>query len=276
MIALTQLASTIESGLNNNEQGIKFRIFSDEGTFKKALKSHTEKVRYTNGVIRAGTSAVIPAAGITVATQSAVLEVVAQLISEETDDEVIAAHRAALDAFFSQFTVQRIDVDGKSFTVSIVYSLADTGTIQLRPPISSSFTFYVNINMAYIENGLNSDDVTYTLDGLEIPSSTVRVSRNPTIESNISAGSDGRSTGRESAFVRGWDFEMPALYRKPISDLVFEELYGNGLNDPHTLVQTCGGKSNTYTVIFGSVFCNIEGIQNAGLAFSLVEAAPYI
>lgn len=276
MIALSQLTALIEAGLNSNGQNINFRLFSDEGNFKKALINRTEKKRYTNGVVRVGTSAVVPISGVVVATESAVLELVVQLPNPETDEQIITAHRTVLDGYFSSFTVQKIIDNGKSYTVTTTYSLANTGTVEQRGHIGTSITFYVNLNLSYIENGLNSDEITYTLDGMKIPYTTVRTNKNPTLDSNVSSGSNGKSTSRASAFIRGWDFEMPALDGVALSEIIMDEIDSDTINVPHTLVKTRAGKSYTYSVIFANTSDTVQGIQNAGLSFSLVERAPYI
>lgn len=79
MISLETLANQIETNLNLNSKGIKFRIFSDAGRFKEAIATRTEHERFTNGVLKVVDSAVVPTQTLTVATQSVLLEVVAEL-----------------------------------------------------------------------------------------------------------------------------------------------------------------------------------------------------
>lgn len=280
MIGLEKLTEIIQSGLNANEQNIAFKLFSDEGNFQKAINTRTAKKRITNGIVRIGTSSIIPTAGVVVATSSAILELVVALPTPETDEQIVTAHRTVLDAYFSAFSVQKMSDNGKTYSVTSTYSLANTGTVEPRGAIGTSITFYVNINLTYIENGLNSDEITYTLDGMLIPYTSVTTNKNPTLESNVSSSSDGKATSRASSFVRGWDFEMPALDGVPISELIMSEINGDAVNTTHTLVKTCGSgdtlKTYTYTVTFGNTGETVQGIQNAGLSFSLVERAPYV
>ena len=46
MITLNTFADAIEKGLNSNAYGLKFKIFSDAGNYKKAVKTRTEKELY--------------------------------------------------------------------------------------------------------------------------------------------------------------------------------------------------------------------------------------
>ena len=275
MITLSKFAEIIENGLNSNEQGLNFKIFTDAGKYKKALKTRTVKKKYTNGILRIGTSSIVPVKGITIATQGATLEFCVSLPTPETDDKIITAHRAVFDTYFSAFSVQSITENGKSYAVSSTYSLANTGTVEIREGVGTSITFYVNISYSYIENGLNSNDCIYTLDGEEIPFTSVHERKFPTTDANASNGETGVSYCRNSSFMRGWDFEMPALDGVAISDNIIEQIDNNDSNITHTLIRTMGANTKTYSVIFGNVAMNVQGVTNIGLTFSLVERAPY-
>ncbi len=280
MITLTKFAEIIETGLNNNEQGLNFKVFTDAGKYKEALKTHTEKKKYTNGILRIGTSSIVPVKGITIATQGATLEFCVPLPTPETDEQIITAHRAVFDTYFSAFSVQSITENGKTYTVSSTYSLANTGTTEFRDRVGTSITFYVNISFTYIEDGVNSNAISYKLDGYEIPYTSVHLSKTPTTNSNSSSNSLGHGTSRNSAFIRGWDFEIPAT-NSALTAIVLDYIENDKINNLHTLTvsNNLGGNiaafGGTYNVIFGAASMNLEGIQNAGLSFSLLEKALY-
>lgn len=276
MIGLNTLVKIIENGLNANAYGFKYKIFADAGTYQKAIANRTTRKKFTNGVLRVGDSSVTPVQGVKVASQEATLEVCVQLPSPETDDELMAKHRAVLDGYFSAYAVQSIQSDGDTYTVSSTYSIANTGVADQRPGTGTSITFYVGISYLYFQNGLNSTDYALTLDGYAIPFLALSKNKQKTIESNP-RDSTGRSTSIATAFVRGWDIDTIALKDSPITQLVLSELNGNTLNTRHTLVETVQTSSNgaptttTYTVEFGDVSISMQGVDNIGLKFGLTE-----
>ena len=81
MIAVETLAARIENDLNAaaKASGIVYKIHTDMGQYKRALKTRTEKQVYTNGVLRIVDSGVVPSRTLTVATQEAELEICVQL-----------------------------------------------------------------------------------------------------------------------------------------------------------------------------------------------------
>lgn len=275
MITLNTFAKAIQDGLNSNGN-IKFKIFADAGQYKDAFKDRTVKERYTNGIIRAGASTVIPAQSGLIATQSVQLELTVQLPSPATDEEILKSHRAVLDTYFQTYSTQLMtDESGKKYSVSAVYSLAGTGAVEIRPHIGTSVVFTVSISYGYVEGGINSADCKFTLDGHEIPYTTARITRTPTAESNSFAENNGRSTSVNTAYLRGFDFEMPLLSDNTVTAIVTNAMLKDSLNEHHTLVVDIDGDTTTYTVVLGTNELNLRGIDNGGITFSLVEAAEF-
>lgn len=283
MITIDSIAASIEQGLNASASAykFKFKIFVDAGKFEKAEKTRTGKVLFINSLLRVGESSIVPVQGITVATQSAMLEICVPIFNEDQIDEVSTLFRTMLDGYFAMYKVQSID----GYTVSSTYSLASTGSLEARGNIGQSLTFYVNMEFSYIENGLNSSNCTFKLDGFEIPFVSVHINKNATVNSNATSGDFGLSTSRGTAFIRGWDFETVALNKNSgLSYILLTELNGNGLNVPHTFtVNTSLVDKNsenitftkTYKVIFGSIDMNMQSIDNISYTFSIVERAAY-
>ncbi|MDE7406480.1 MAG: hypothetical protein K2M89_06380 [Clostridiales bacterium] len=279
MLKISDFANEIQKGLNQNAYGLNFAIFSDEGTYKDALISRTAKTRYTNGLLRVGASTIVPTQGLTVATQTAALEICVPLFNPDTDEAVIQNHRAALDAYFQQYRVDSMkeydenDNVVKVYTVSSLSSLANTGDVDVRDGVGTSITFYVNIEFAYIQNGLNSANCTFTLDGFTIPYTAAKITKSPTAQTDAFSDSNGRGESVNTSFVRSFDFQLPAQSGADnLASLIISELLGVGLNTPHTLVVTIGDDdSKTYNVVFGQTDISLEGINNAGHNISLIE-----
>lgn len=271
MISLSMLATNLQAQLNDNKFNIKFKIFSDGGKFERALKTRTAKTRYTNGVLIEGTSSIVPTQGLTVATQNALLRVVVQLPVEATQDEVIAAHRAVLDDKLYDPTVQIID----GFTVSAVYSLANTGELSIREGIGASIEFTVAIAYSYISNGLNSNNFIVLLDGDNLPFSSLKITKTPVSETDTLSNTGGRSVVFNTAFARSFDFQIPAT-TDAIGKKILNQIIENDLNVAHKLkfiikVSDVYTKQSEYTVIFGHTDMTVQGINNAGFTVSFVE-----
>lgn len=270
MITINSIATTIEQGLNSSASAykFKFKMFVDAGKFKKALKTRTEKTLFINSLLRVGDSSIIPVQGIAIANQSAVLEVCVPIFKEEQIDEATTLFRNILDGYFATYKVQSID----GYTVSSTYSLASTGTLEARGNIGPSLTFYVNMEFAYIENGLNSAKCTFTLDDLPIPYTAAKFTKNPVAQSDALSNSAGKGTTVNTSFVRSFDFQLPAQSGDDgVGAIILSEIMGGGLNVPHILVANMGGKQETYNVVFGQTDISLEGINNAGYSISLVE-----
>lgn len=290
MIALETFAAQIEQGLNavGQKYNIKFAVFSDAGTYKKAFKSREKKEKYTNGLLMAGSSSIIPTQGVVIATQSATFEIVVALPDPKTDEEIIAAHRAVLDEYFKRYEVQAIeqsttDVNGNTVTttysVGAVYSLANTGTLAIRDDVGTSITFNVYIEYGYIENGLNSNDCKFTLDGFPLTFTNVKITKSPQAQADAYSDSNGRGTSKNLSFARSFDFVLPAQSGNTgIGAIINSELLDNDLNKIHALSVQMGADAEvkTYSVVFGETTASLEGVDNVGNTISLIEAAVFI
>ena len=274
MISLETLANRIETNLNLNSKGIKFRIFSDAGRFKEAIAKRTEHERFTNGVLKVVDSAVVPTQTLTVATQSVLLEVGAELTFGKDKRGIMHDHRAVLDAYFTGVHEELISEGGESYSVSMTGAVADTGEPQIRPGIGESMTWFVRINYGFIENGLNSLNCSFTLDGVTVPYSSAVITNRPQAESN--PYSDGEGVGKNvvTSRIRGFDFQVPAQSAENgLSEILLMSVLRED-DKIHTLTATFGTVSQTYNVVFGQTDIVLQGADNAGHNISLLEAAP--
>lgn len=280
MIEINDFAREIETALNANAYGIAFKVFTDEAEFQTAIKTPLSRKKFTNAIMRVGPSSITPTQGLTVATQSVAIEFCAALPNPDTDEEIVTAHRATLDGFFKKYTVSQMsgkDNDGNTvtYTVSALYSLAGTGDVAVRDGVGTSVTFNVSAEFAYIENGLNSNNCTFTLDGFTIPYTAAKITKSPTAQSDAFSDSNGKGESVNTSFVRSFDFQLPALNDKNgIGSLIIDGLLGDELFGTHTLVISIVGRiPKTYTVTFASTDITLEGINNAGHNISLIERA---
>lgn len=272
MISLKTLADKIEKGINSiAPQGITYVVHADMGKYKRAIR---KKGRVTNAVLTIRGSSIIPTQTVLVATESAMLEVCVQLPYENEDESVITAHRQLLDTYFASTKVDVIkDEDGgKTYTVSTTYALATSGTVEQRPAAGTSYTFRVEIEYAFIQDGLNSNDCKFKIDGIDLPFQTATITRRATTEANPYSNTDGEAKNVTTASVMSFDFQIPALTTSTeLSKLLLPALL-SGDNTAHTLTVTFeNGEPKDYNVIFGQSSLIAQGVDNAGQTVSLIE-----
>lgn len=135
------------------------------------------------------------------------------------------------------------------------------------------------IEYGYIENGLNSNDCKFTLDGYPLPFRAVKITKSPQAQSDSYSDTEGRGTSKNLSFARSFDFILPALSGKTgIGSIVNAELLDNDLNKIHTLTVQMGtnAETKTYSVVFGETTASLEGVDNVGNTVALIEAAVAI
>lgn len=283
MIAVETLARQIENDLNAaaKTSGIVYKIHTDMGQYKRALKTRTEKQVYTNGVLRIVDSGVVPSRTLTVATQEAELEICVQLPEQARDEEILLAHRSILNEYFAEPRVEPITEDGKTYSVGATYSLTHSGIVEQRPDAGTSFTFYARIAYSFIENGLSSYDCAFLLDGFPIPYTSVSITRRPIAEANPYSDANGRTTCVNTATALSFDFQVPAISDEnngaSVAMLAYVLDNESDPNAVHELTATIGkAKPRKYKVVFGQCDLVVSGVENAGQNISLIEAAPVV
>lgn len=278
MIAINTLAQTIEAGLNNNTLGVAYKLFVDEGEFKEALNTHYEKQVYTNGILRIVSSSVVPAQNLSIATQTAQLEFAVQLFGKEPDEAVIQRHRTILDSYFANTTVTELtDESGKSYSVGQVYSLANSGITAAESPLGTHVTFIVNLNLSYIQNGLNSLNCKIFLDGVQLAYTTADITRVPVADGNAYSISGGAAKNLMTSTALDFDIKLPATdTENGAGAAVLDFLLDGNMNTVHELTLEIAEEPRTFKVIYGKTNMALDGIQNAGNSLNFIEAAPIL
>lgn len=273
MIAVTQIAEMLEIGLNDSAKETKYEysIRPEAGEYEKAKITREGKTQIINCVLRVNEPEILPVQNMFLARQTATLEVVVPLHHVEPDEDVIARHRAILDGYFGNMLMGEID----GYTVTAIGTFADTGAAALRSPIGTSFTFYVNLNFIYAQDGISSFyDCHFKLDDVSVPYTTVKVNRTATVQMDAFANEQGHSRGLETAYGYGFEFTVPAS-KDGAGNILLTSLFGDSVNTIHTLEVQIGKDSTpeTFKVLIGEISIDVEGMNNAGFSVSFVEAA---
>lgn len=276
MIELNELIQAMENGLNQNEKGISFAVFGDTDNYLHPSRKGNVVTEYINCLLQIVQSNSAPTQVLAVATQTARLEVMIPIADDNTPiQEQIEPYRQVLDAYFQKPSVQVLkDPAGKTFSVGMYGTPANSGERAQRQFIGDSFTFVVYVYYSFIENGLNSLQCPIYLDDIQLPYETATISRIPTAEGNPYSDDTGAAKNRIVATALSVDITLPATSGTALSQTLLGFIL-TGAPNTHTLRIEADGQSQTYTVVMGETNINFNGVLNGGHTLSLIEAVNY-
>ena len=203
---------------------------------------------------------------------------------------IVERFRDELSDAFTMAKRAEIKLNGKTFIGAVSVGLPVGGQLLQRQGIGTSFEYTCYLEIAFLENAINSSDVHFWLDGdeQEIPFTNFSFSRKNTLTANLYSNTNNQESktfAENSTF--GVDLSMPAIFPgvSPTGNAINSYLLGiASANEPHTLRMRIGSikedaKENveyvekTETVIFGEVVSNGGGLENVSWQVSFV---PYI
>lgn len=307
MISLKEITQDIENGLNGITSGqpeeydtLYFKLFSDTGRFRRAKKKVNAVTDPVNGVVSVVSSQTTPNAdGSLIAMLTCRVELVARLKDEEEDvmqevensgeqliEEGNATYvqhiRNAISSFTQSQGFKNVeDSDGQTYTVSVSYNFAETGTRAQRDRTGDSMTFVFYAYYNVIQNGQNSRSYVFRLDGQIIPYQQCTVSRTNISDADVYSG-DASAKVTSSGSVFSVTLAVPvfksvlnlaivnefilggvSVDAKPNVAHILEVFYGAGVeNKPlkKSFIVTISEASNT-----------MQGVLNVGGQITLSE-----
>lgn len=294
MVDLVELTKQLEVALNTNMLGVTFKLFTDTGKYKKAQRKYNEQIDYINGIVTNTASDIQKTNdGLIVATMTNRLEFIIRCKDDEEDvtyeaenqdgeivDETLSGNETFLSnlrKFLDEFTQENsyklmIDAENNMFDVSIAYSLAIPGIRNQQPGVGDSMTYVLYAYYNFVQNGENSLNNKFLLDGVQIPYTLATPRRVPTVEMDVySDTSDGSAKATISNTVWGLTLNCPSFVSE-FSATIKNYLLNGERNVIHVLEQISGEISKIYLVFFGDVSTSYQGILNAGQEISFVEA----
>ena len=297
MIELKTLAENLQNKLNNNTLGLTFRVVPDTGTRKKPFRVRNTVTDVINGVLSVISSDLTNLVDETVvATISCRLRLIVRLKGGVSDEDetivnpenntvaqviegnitVLERIRDYLSNVFSTNEQGVMTEDGKDYIVSTIYNFAESGERDQVEGLGDSFTFSAYIAYMFVENGINTYDIKYYLDGKQIPFQLSTLFRNPTMDGNVYSDSpNGAVKNLSSQSVFEASFTLPAL-QNSVTRAMFKWLFSGELNTAHILSvvpSIPNEEEKNYLVTFGQVSLKGETIKNQGQEIPLVEIA---
>lgn len=307
MISLKEITQDIENGLNGVTSGqpeeydtLYFKLFSDTGRFRRAKKKVNAVTDPVNGVVSLVSSQTTPNAdGSLIAMLTCRVELVARLKDEEEDvmQEVensgeqlveegnvtyVQHIRNAISSFTQSQGFKNVeDSDGQTYTVSVSYNFAETGTRAQRDRTGDSMTFVFYAYYNVIQNGQNSRSYVFRLDGQIIPYQQCTVSRTNISDADVYSG-DASAKVTSSGSVFSVTLAVP-VFKSTLNLAIVNEFILGGVftdakpNVAHILEVFYGaGVENkplkkSFIVTISEASNTMQGVLNVGGQITLSE-----
>lgn len=291
MNILDSIKDYLMQGLNANDLDLHFFITTDVGKYKKPDRVGNKIIDYINGQLTVINSSTLPTQGLEVSTQTIQLSLIVPLRSMTGDESTIVKNvRTVLEQYLSQNRILLLENGSKHLANTINFSLPNSGSVEQRSGIGTYVELLAFLYITTVENGFNSMDRKYYLNGELLPYTTATRSRVPIAETNsfasesdsLSTSNYGQGKNLMQSTALGFDFTIVALdpTSSSASQIIQNFLNTGTLNQVYTLkVETGSGEnaiSTEYSVLFGQVSEISEGVQNVGYKISFVEAATEI
>lgn len=180
MIQLSALAQSIENELNGSlnavAMGVKFKIYSTIGNYKKAItKTDGKKQVYVNGILRATTGSYTPVKALNNVDATLMLELAVQ--QERVEDVQLIL------STWTESVVGEVYTMG-NWAVLITPQTSIAGVAKNASPIGSMIPLMLMLDTQFIQNGLVSNSVTWTINGETVHPTNVVRSNNRTPDTN--------------------------------------------------------------------------------------------
>lgn len=279
----------IEPALFNTSY--KYKVFASTGAYQRAIVAKNYRQGIINALIETTDSDIALLGGGINAVAMNIRIMFLIPVDDETaegDFSIVDKFRDELSEAFS--TASKVELklgegdNQQHFVGAVSVGLPIGGQLLQRPGIGKSFEYTCYLEIAFLENAINSADITFYLDKdyedqKAIPCTTFSFNRKNTLTANLysnDASQASKTFAENSTF--GVDLTMPAIQSgaSAIGTAVNEYLMGDApANNPHTLyIKTSGiEKIKEEKVIFGEVVTNGGGTENVSWQVSFV---PYI
>lgn len=296
MIPLNAIKDDLQSRLNKAGT-LQFILHTHTGKFVRAVKASVNEIdRKINGLVTLTSSDVETVqTGIDVASMTLKIDFVIRCKDDEDDvyDITVNGERGdllesgnvsyvnqvynALNDFASKQYTGLLQAEGNgNYAIACSFDLVNDGVRDKRPTIGDSYTFTVFAYYNIVENGENSKDIEYFLDGYLIPYTSAKIGRQPIAESDVYSG-ENVAKATSTATLLYCSLTAPSFYGK-FADYVRDFVLGVS-NDVHILTYRCETPSpmgyedyfRSFFVVFGDSSLSAEGVANVGSVVSFSE-----
>ncbi len=279
MIELKKLAEGIESSLNAISKSNIFKIYADMGDFQEYARNVNDYKKYINGVLESLAPSILPIKSLQAITQTIRLSLIldVEMLGKDEDGNYIEVEdiRAVLEQFMGAnngVPSALIDSLGVTFEITPAYSGVTVGEVALLSPIGKCLPIYLDGTYTIIESGVNSNGVTFSLNGQPMFAQAYTMTRVRTAEANTFSDEKNSKTFIQTNGL-SVNIRTPFLSNQ-IGELIEDDILDGGNNKAQWLQYKRGQKERNYIVVFGTNEASGEMGKNIGLSVPMVEGRP--
>lgn len=280
-----KLVEWLQTGLNNYQNQLKFKLFLTLGDYKNAYRVGNEIERNTYGIVDFLPATLLPIPNVNMFETSANVEFAIDIDTAERDTDgsylPIKQILKTLNGFAREKNASPfyLQADEVQYQVVPLFELADDQEISMQTsdmgeiiPVGFSVRFVVTENIA---NG-NSYELYINDKEINFEQLTLTKAR---VVNQYSFSEEGNTKGESLQGTFGIDFVMPQFLDDP-TDAIVKDLCGSNnalINNVKLLVPNANGEKTTnfYTMKYGNETATIVRSSNVGINVGLYEAKPY-
>ena len=284
MIALKRFAQFLENNLNSLGMG-EFKIFCDLGDYQNAVRTGNTVTRFRNGVLEMSSNDITPIKNWISAVTSCTLSIVIDVDLKEQNAESggyyeVEETREALNklvALKNGQTETFIDVEENNsqvtYEVTSYFGSAVVGAVEQASPIGKMVEITLDCFFTYVQNGMNSNDTSISIDSEEIAFVSGEITRVKTAQANQYADDKHINTTNQQNGI-SIDLRLP-YFDSPSGNAIWDDILAcEEQNKGHLVTISNKNGKRQYFMIFGQNGATLQASKNITLGINLVEGKP--
>ena len=284
MIALKRFAQFLENNLNSLGMG-EFKIFCDLGDYQNAVRTGNAVTRFKNGVLEMSSNDITPIKNWISAVTSCTLSIVIDVDLKKQNAESggyyeVEETREALNklvALKNGQTETFIDVEENdsqvTYEVTSYFGSAVVGAVEQASPIGKMVEITLDCFFTYVQNGMNSNDTSISIDSEEIAFVSGEITRVKTAQANQYADDKHINTTNQQNGI-SIDLRLP-YFDSPSGNAIWDDILDcEEQNKGHLVTISNKNGKRQYFMIFGQNGATLQASKNITLGINLVEGKP--
>ena len=284
MIALKRFAQFLENNLNSLGMG-EFKIFCDLGDYQNAVRTGNTVTRFKNGVLEMSSNDITPIKNWISAVTSCTLSIAIDVDLQERNAESggyyeVEETREALNklvALKNGQTETFIDVEENdsqvTYEVTSYFGSAVVGAVEQASPIGKMVEITLDCFFTYVQNGMNSNDTSISIDSEEIAFVSGEITRVKTGQASQYANDKHLNTTNQQNGI-SIDLRLP-YFDSPSGNAIWDDILDcEEQNKGHLVTISNKNGKRQYFMIFGQNGATLQASKNITLGINLVEGKP--
>lgn len=265
----------------------RYKVFTNVGEYRRSATYKNFKLGFVNALMETTDSDIaLLGGGIQAVAMNIRITFLIPVDDTDLEGEYPISEKFRDQLSNALSTAERIQIkssEGTTYIGAMSVGLPMGGQLLQRQGIGKSFEYTCYLEIAFLENAINSSDILFYFgeDTTPIPCTTFSFNRKNTLTANLlsqTSSQESKTFAENSTF--GVDLSMPAIAPNSgsaIGDAVHSYLMGETpANTPYELTIKINGTEKEFkeTVIFGEVVTNGGGTENVAWQVSFVPYMP--